>query len=892
MGTHQFTDTIFDANGNFSICDWSITVLDTIAPMIVCPASYSSTYVTGQCGADVSLNPPDSLSDNCTSVAWTSTHGDGLWLPDTVTVTYTAIDPSGNTSACSFVVISGDYEAPLVTCPPTIELTAGASCKAAVPNVTGMATSVMDNCTSSLSLLQDLAVGSLVQTGDIIHIYTTDAWANVGQCPMTVVTIDNDPPVFDNCPGPGTIVLNTDPNSCEHLYTFPTIESSDNCDADTESDYRAFILESGNTLWQEVTGQLNHAFAPGLHQIMEIHRDDSGNQDTCAWSVNVVDSNAPSISCPAFVAQLNAGANCTVSLPDYTLSATVAGNCSGNTGVVVSQSPAPGASVGTGTVTVTLTATQGGLSANCAFSVSIVDATPPAFANCPGDISMTSVANTCGATATWTPPTVIDNCPGATIVQTDGQAPGSTFAIGTHAIEYTATDAAGLQSTCSFEIEVTDDDAPTVACPLYDEYPLLLSGPGCSLVFPDLRDSITVSDCSAWTNTMTPAPGTVFNQDTLVNMTMWIEDAFGNGLWNNHTIRIAGQTSDTTAVSACDSYIWAVDGNTYTASGSYAYTLGCHTETLDLTITPSTSNHSVATACNSYTWAADGIAYTASGSYSHIVGCHTETLELIIIVPGTPCDDGDPTTGNDVYGADCSCAGQLIDCTNVPGGAALPGTPCDDGDPTTGNDAYDLNCNCVGVLIDCTNVPGGAALPGTPCDDGDPTTGNDAYDLNCNCVGVLIDCANVPGGAALPGTPCDDGDPATGNDVYGADCSCAGQLIDCTNVPGGAALPGTPCDDGDPTTGNDVYGADCSCAGQLIDCTNVPGGAALPGTPCDDGDPTTGNDAYDLNCNCVGVLIDCTNVPGGSALPGTPCDDGDPPRATMPTTSTATASVC
>ena len=105
--------------------------------------------------------------------------------------------------------------------------------------------------------------------------------------------------------------------------------------------------------------------------------------------------------------------------------------------------------------------------------------------------------------------------------------------------------------------------------------------------------------------------------------------------------------------------------------------------------------------------------------------------------PGTPCDDLDSTTGNDVILSDCSCAGQLIDCQGNPGGSALPGQDCDDGDPNTSGETWDANCNCTGGLVDdCLGVPGGSALPGTTCDDGDINTVGDTWDANCNCAGT------------------------------------------------------------------------------------------------------------------------------------------------------------
>ncbi len=69
---------------------------------------------------------------------------------------------------------------------------------------------------------------------------------------------------------------------------------------------------------------------------------------------------------------------------------------------------------------------------------------------------------------------------------------------------------------------------------------------------------------------------------------------------------------------------------TYTTSGTYTSVVGCHTEILDLTVIPSTSNTTTISACDTYTWAADGMTYTASGTYTVVTGCHTEILDLTI----------------------------------------------------------------------------------------------------------------------------------------------------------------------------------------------------------------------------------------------------------------------
>jgi hypothetical protein len=54
-----------------------------------------------------------------------------------------------------------------------------------------------------------------------------------------------------------------------------------------------------------------------------------------------------------------------------------------------------------------------------------------------------------------------------------------------------------------------------------------------------------------------------------------------------------------------------VNGTTYTQSGTYTSVTGCSTETLVLTITPSTNNTTTVSECDSYTWAVNGTTYTA-----------------------------------------------------------------------------------------------------------------------------------------------------------------------------------------------------------------------------------------------------------------------------------------
>ena len=79
-------------------------------------------------------------------------------------------------------------------------------------------------------------------------------------------------------------------------------------------------------------------------------------------------------------------------------------------------------------------------------------------------------------------------------------------------------------------------------------------------------------------------------------------------------------------------------------------------------------------------------------------------------LPGTPCDDANELTLNDVLGTDCICAGDLLGCTNAgacnfnadagadDGSCYFPGDNCDDNNAASNNDVYGSDCVCAGIV--------------------------------------------------------------------------------------------------------------------------------------------------------------------------------------------------
>src|SRR5437867_3067817 len=77
-----------------------------------------------------------------------------------------------------------------------------------------------------------------------------------------------------------------------------------------------------------------------------------------------------------------------------------------------------------------------------------------------------------------------------------------------------------------------------------------------------------------------------------------------------------------TVVTACKSFTWNRDGQTYTVSGDHDYTFvnaqGCQdTVRLKLTINIGARTDTVVTACKSLDWKSDVQSYTASGDHDY-----------------------------------------------------------------------------------------------------------------------------------------------------------------------------------------------------------------------------------------------------------------------------------
>jgi hypothetical protein len=104
------TCTVKDAANNQSACSFTITVVDTQTPTIVCPANIiTNTVNAGDASVAVTFAAP-AAADNCSGVTVACVPPSGSLFPrGTTTVTCTATDTAANRTSCSFTVRVFDY---------------------------------------------------------------------------------------------------------------------------------------------------------------------------------------------------------------------------------------------------------------------------------------------------------------------------------------------------------------------------------------------------------------------------------------------------------------------------------------------------------------------------------------------------------------------------------------------------------------------------------------------------------------------------------------------------------------------------------------------------------------------------------------------------------------
>lgn len=341
--------TVNDGNGNTATCSTIVSVVDYIAPTMVCRPVTLNLNANGQAVLTPAQVNNGSV-DNCTlsNLTLNQTQFSCAQVGNNV-VTLTGTDQSGNTSQCTAVITLRDLIAPV------------AKCKNATANLGANGTLVLnpsllnnlstDNCSITFTALP-ATFGCANVGNNIVTLRATDGGGNSSTCTAILTVKDASAPtalckpatVFLNNAGVGTLTVsqvdNGSTDACG-ISTRTLSQTAFNCSEVQSSPWPVFLTV----------------------------KDVNGNSATCTAMVTVKDAIAPTAFCENTTVNLGANGLATVYPAD--LAGESVDNCA-----VWSYSPVAkvytAASLGNNNLTITVKDWSG----NAATCVSVVTVLP------------------------------------------------------------------------------------------------------------------------------------------------------------------------------------------------------------------------------------------------------------------------------------------------------------------------------------------------------------------------------------------------------------------------------------------------------------------------------------------------------------------------------------
>ena len=517
-GVTTVTYTAVDAGGNPTTASFTVTVVDNTPPVIgSCPAN-QTLQATGTPGAIASWTMP-TVTDNSGPVTPVGSHSPGATFPiGSTTVTYTAADPSGNASSCSFNIVVQDTAAPTFSGVPTnitIEATSptGATYTYALPTATDLVSGSRPVTTSlpSGSMFPLTGPGPTATTVTFTAADTASP-PNSASAQFTVTVVDSTPPTFAGVPS-NIVIEATGPGGAVATYAPATVTD---------------IADAAPTLAYSQTSGTN--FPIGTTTVTVTGRDASNNLSTATFTVTVRDSTPPTLSgIPANATALATGptgAVVTYVMPTGTDTTSA---------TLVTTSHPSGSTFPVGVTTVTFTATDAsGNITTGSFQVTVIDASAPMFANVPTNITIEATGPS-GAAVNYVMPTASDAVEGLRPV-TASPPPGSTFPVGTTTVTFTTSDTSAPPNTATatFQVVVRDTMAPVIGA-VSNVTATAADLTGAIVIFP-MPTATDVTD-PAPTVTTSPASGTLFPIG-VHTVTVTATDAAGNQSARTFTVTV------------------------------------------------------------------------------------------------------------------------------------------------------------------------------------------------------------------------------------------------------------------------------------------------------------------------------------------------------------------
>ena len=437
LGDTEVSITTTDVNGNVSTHLFTITILDTEAPVLSnIPQNIVLNNDPAECTAVYNWGLPQ-ISDNCGISTFEGSSNSGESFPlGTTTVEYLLVDTSGNQSTGSFDITVNDTEMPiLLGMPQDIAVfNDPGQCGA---NVSWIVPTPWDNC-NLVDFDGSHEPGAFFPKGVTeVSYLVMDGMGQVTSGTFAISVDDDEAPTITGMPADRTIVADAGLCSAIHEWVLPI--GQDNCEVVSFTASH----DPGDT------------FPVGVTEIGYSVTDSMGMTTTDQFSLTVLDQEDPVIiRIPGDISVVADEGEC--SMPVSWIAPDSQDNCAIDT---FSISHVSGSVFETGVTTVSIdTQDIHGNTAAASFQVTVLDQETPQILSLPAAIQLESDTDQCGTLVTWVEPLGSDNCQVALLSTASEN--GGFYPVGSSTVTYMIEDASGNSDEASFNITITDTTNP------------------------------------------------------------------------------------------------------------------------------------------------------------------------------------------------------------------------------------------------------------------------------------------------------------------------------------------------------------------------------------------------------------------------------------------------
>ena len=465
LGINTVTLTVTDVNGNSDTNTATVTVVDSIAPII------ETQNITVQLDANgqVALTPDmvdNGSSDNCYFTLTVTPSNFGCANIGVNTVILIGSDASGNQSFTTAQVTVEDVLNPTIVAPADLTLNTNTNCTATGVNLGNPITT--DNCNVA-SVTNDAPTA--FDLGNTTVTWTvTDGSGNTQTATQIVTIVDN---VMPTITVPTAITATTDTGCTATTIILGNAITTDNCSVSNVTNDAPAVFELGTTT---VTWTVT---------------DGAGNIATATQTVTVTDTILPTITAPAAIT-IATNNDCDAINVDLGTAVTT-DNCS----VASVTNDAPNV-FNLGNTTVTWTVNDGAGNTQTATQiVTVVDSENPTIV-APADLTLNTNTNCTATGVNLGNPITTDNCNVASVTN---DAP-TAFDLGNTTVTWTVTDGSGNTQTATQIVTIVDNVMPIVNT---QDITVNLDTSGQVIIdFSDVNNNST-DNCAIATLTVSPS---------------------------------------------------------------------------------------------------------------------------------------------------------------------------------------------------------------------------------------------------------------------------------------------------------------------------------------------------------------------------------------------------